>query len=203
MFHDTEFFTALNEARELAEPLVLSPHGLPISFFVLVDHIGENGIYLKNPIPHNLLPFVTTAKAFSIHCRNYRLESNRLTPSGNFILFKTPDGAQQGVTRQMSRVSYYNSDEAFVKLVHPFDTGTVLQRPLYDLSNEGVSFRARLMTPFIQPGREIPSCQILFKNKTIGESAGRIVYVKQIFDLQGQYFYQVGMHLNQSIEVGA
>lgn len=188
-----EITEVLRSAMENDEPVVLSPAGLLISFFCSLKEVSDDFLVIDNPIKPEYLPYVLAAKSFGLHCRAYRLESEKLIPFGTAIRFPIPHAAQRGAARQLDRTSYFKQDDAFVRIEHPFDKGTVLTRPLYDLSTDGMSFRARMPTPFLQPGRELPLCRVFLQGKFHSERSGRIVYVKQIIDLQGHSYFQVGV----------
>lgn len=193
-----EIAEALRSALDNEEPVVLSPFGKPISFFCSILDMNESFVTLKNPIHPDFIPYIVTAKNFALHCRSHRLEAQSLLPVGTKICFPFNPSATKAAVRQNVRTSFFKEEDAFVRIEHPFDKGTVFTRPLYDYSNEGMSFRARLPTPFLQPGREIPSCRVFIQGKFHAEKSGRIVYVKQIVDLNGQSFYQVGVQFVDS-----
>lgn len=184
---------ALMSALDSEEPVVLSPMGKPISFFCKLLKLDAESVTLKNPISPDFLPYVLEAKGFGLHCRAYRLESTLLIPQGTNVVFPFQPTAHKGPYRQNTRTSFFKQDDAFVRIEHPFDKGTVFTRPLYDFSSEGMSFRARMPTPFLQPGRELPSCRIFIQGKFHAEKSGKIVYVKQIVDLVGHSYFQVGV----------
>lgn len=188
-----ELLDALHGALDNEEPLVLSPSGKPISFFCLLTGLEPEFVTLKNPIGPGLLPYVLSSSHYALHFRAFRLEASQLTPDGTELRFPFQPTSQKTPARQNARTQFFKDDHAFVRIEHPFDKGTVFTRPLYDYSGDGMSFRARRATPFLQPGRELPSCRVFIQGKFHAERAGRIVYVKQIVDLHGHSFFQVGV----------
>lgn len=191
------------QARERDEPLVLSPHGLAVSFFCNVHEVSDEWITLRNPIPPEMIASVLQSTLFSLFIRSYSVSSARVSPFGTFLRFPVPDYAEQLQTRQEERVYFSGRERAIVEIQHPFDMATVLVRQVFDLSQGGMSFRARLQTPFIQPGRDLPSLKISIDGAPRGQHAGRVVYVKKIVDLLGKKYFQVGVQFAGHEEAGA
>lgn len=188
-----EIVRLITLAKEREEPVVLSPKNLPMSFFCNVVHVDDEFVTLKNSIPPALAPYVVVAESFGLFCRLYWFHTEKIIPAGVYLKLPLPEQAQLGETRQMERIGFSEKENAKVEIQHPFDTGTTLSRRVFDLSDAGMSFRARHATPFLQPGRHLPELNIFVKGKLNKSCAGRVVYIKQIVDVSGQDFYQVGV----------
>ena len=188
-----EIIEIMSLAKEREEPLVLSPMGMRVSFFCLMVDLNTDYITFKNPIPYELAPNIREASEFGLFCRMYQLKSKSLEPYGTLLRFPLPDFASLNQSRQEERVYFAAKEKAVVEITHPFDPGTVIRRRVFDLSKKGMSFRARTSTPFIQPNRLLPSCQIYLQGLPYDKKRGRIVYVKQIFDVNVKSYYQVGV----------
>jgi hypothetical protein len=191
-------FLALAKERE--EPVVLSPQGLNTSFFCLVTDVSHLYLTLRNPIPPEKVPLLNTVESYALFCRSYLLVAKKLEPFGTLVRFPVPDFAALNQARQMERVHFSAKENVVVEIQHPFDPATVLRRRVFDMSKGGLSFRSRTKNPFIQPGRILPSCQIFLQGLPYERKRGRIVYVKQIIDLNSCDYYQVGVQFIEEDE---
>ncbi|MCA2959934.1 MAG: PilZ domain-containing protein [Silvanigrellales bacterium] len=188
-----EIMEVIGLAREREEPVVLSPYGLDVSFFCVIADVTPEHVVLKNPIPASLAVRAREASEYGLFCRMYQLRADHLEPFGTFVKFPLPEFAELNKARQLERVHFAAKENSIVEIQHPFDTSTMLRRRVFDLSSGGMSFRARRKTPFIQPGRVLPSCQIYLQGLPYEKRRARVVYVKQIIDVNAHSFYQVGV----------
>jgi len=195
-----EIIEVVSLAREREEPVVLSPQGMDVSFFCVVSDVTPEHVVLKNPIPTGMAHRVREVSDFGLFCRMYLLKADRLEPYGTLIKFPLPDFAELNQARQLERVHFAAKENAVVEMQHPFDSSTMLRRRVFDLSSGGMSFRARRKTPFIQPGRILPSCQIYLQGLPYEKRRGRVVYVKQIIDVNAHSYYQVGVRFIEAEE---
>jgi hypothetical protein len=195
-----EIAEVVSLAKEREEPVVLSPQGMDVSFFCLVVDVTADQVVLRNPIPPEMAARVRDVRDFSLFCRMYLLRSERVEPFGTLIRFPLPAFAELNQARQLERVHFAAKENAVVEIQHPFDSSTTLRRRVFDLSSGGMSFRARRKTPFIQPGRILPTCQIFLQGLPYEKRRGRVVYVKQIIDVNAQSFYQVGVQFIEAEE---
>ena len=188
-----DIIEVMRMAREREEPLVLSPQNKGVSFFCTILDVNDESIVIKNPIPPEMAPSILAAPGYGLFCRNYLIQSSKLIPAGTHIRFPVPEFATINQARNQKRVSFSAKENAIVEIQHPFDPGTVLRRRVFDFSNGGMSFRARVSTPFVQPGRVLPLCRIFLQGLPYETRAGRVVYVKQIVDINGLDYFQVGV----------
>lgn len=195
-----EIIEVVSLAKEREEPVVLSPYGLDVSFFCIVADVTPEHVVLKNPIPAGLAARARAVSEFGLFCRMYQLRADRLEPFGTFIKFPLPEFAELNTARQLERVHFAAKENAVVEIQHPFDSSTTLRRRVFDLSSGGMSFRARRKTPFLQPGRILPSCQIYLQGLPYEKRKARVVYVKQIIDVNAHSFYQVGVQFIEAEE---
>lgn len=195
-----EIVEVVSMAREREEPLVLSPQGKAVSFFCMALEVAEDAVVIRNPIPPHMAPGVLIAQAYGLFCRNYHIQSSALVPVGTHLRFPIPEFATLNKARNEERVYFAPKENAIVEIQHPFDPGTVLRRRVFDLSTGGMSFRARIDSPFIQPGRTLPSCRIFLQGLPYETRSGRVVYVKQIIDINSQSYFQVGVQFTEPDE---
>lgn len=191
-----EIFDVALESLRREEPVVLSPMERGVSFFCMLSEVDPNWMTLRNPVPPEIIHSVLSAESFGLFCKAYWLQTDKLTPHGTFLRFALPETAVLGNARNAERVYFSPRDNAVVEIQHPFDPGTILRRRVFDLSEGGLSFRARIHTPFIQPGRLLPSCQVFIQGHAKVRHKGRVVYVKRIIDLGGQSYFQVGVQFS-------
>jgi hypothetical protein len=195
-----ELFDVVNLAKNREEPVVLSPQGLDVSFFCLIGEASQENVTLRNPIPANFVRRLQHVKEYLLFCRSYQIRFEKLEPFGTDVRFDLPEFAEINQSRQRERVHFSPKENAIVQIQHPFDTSTVLKRKVFDLSSGGMSFRARRKTPFIQPGRILNSCEIFIQGVSQEKKQGRVVYIKQIIDINSDAYYQVGV---QFVEPGS
>jgi|GEM_PF-559846 len=195
-----EIVDVVSLAREREEPVVLSPQGLDVTFFCVVLDVTPEHVVLRNPIPPAMASRLHEVRDFGLFCRMYLLKAPRLEPYGTQLRFPLPDYAELNQARQLERVHFAAKENAVVEIQHPFDSSTVLRRRVFDLSTGGMSFRARKRTPFIQPGRILPACQIFLQGLPYEKRRGRVVYVKQIIDVNAHSDFQVGVQFLEADE---
>ena len=195
-----EIVDVVGLAREREEPVVLSPQGLDVTFFCVVLDVSSDHVILRNPIPPEMAAKLESVRGYGLFCRMYLLRAARIEPYGTQIRFPLPDFAELNQARQLERVHFAAKENAVVEIQHPFDSSTVLRRRVFDLSSGGMSFRARTRTPFVQSGRILPSCQIFLQGLPYEKRRGRVVYVKQIIDVNAHSYYQVGVQFVEADE---
>jgi hypothetical protein len=187
------FADAFADAIRTKQPLLLSPKGKSVSFLCSPVGMIDDAIIFKNSIPIDILPEVVTSTEFTVVCRDYQVVSAALFAHGTEIRFPTHHISLLPQSRTDERLVFAADDKAEVVIVHPFDGGTVLRRRLYDLSKGGLSFRASTQTRLMQPGRIFAKMEIIQPSKGNEVRSGRIVYIKQIFEENGQSYHQVGV----------
>ncbi|MFZ9519571.1 MAG: hypothetical protein ACO3A4_03760 [Silvanigrellaceae bacterium] len=188
-----EFEKVFADLVEKKQPLILNPRGRSVSFLCTPVGIIDESVVFKNPIPVDVLPDVVSSTEFSLICRDFQLMSAALFAHGTDIRFPMHHISLLPQSRADDRKVFSNSEEAIVLITHPFDSGTILRRRLYDLSTGGLSFRGRIPTKLMQTGRVFSNMTIKAKGSAELVRQGRVVYVKQIFEENGHHFYQVGV----------
>jgi hypothetical protein len=173
---------------------------MDVSFFCVVADVTPEHVVLRNPIPATMATRSRAVREFGLFCRMYQLRADRVEPYGTLLKFPIPEFAELNQARQLERVHFAAKENAIVEIQHPFDSSTVLRRRVFDLSSGGMSFRARRKTPFIQSGRLLPSCQIYLQGLPYERRRGRVVYVKQIIDVNAHSSYQVGVQFIEAEE---
>jgi hypothetical protein len=189
----SDFEKVFEDLLAKKQPLILTPRGRSVSFLCTPVGIIDDAVVFKNPIPVDVLPDVVTSTEFSLICRDFQLMSAALFAHGTDIRFPMHHISLLPQSRVDERKVFAASDEANVVITHPFDSGTLLKRRLYDLSTGGLSFRGRIPTKLMQTGRVFANMTISIKGSADLPRQGRIVYVKQIFEENGHHFYQVGV----------
>lgn len=181
------------ELLDSKRPVILSPRGRPISFLCTPVGIVNDSVIFKNSIPVDLLPDIITSTEFMLVCKDFQLVSAALFAHGTEIRFPMHHISLLPQSRVDERIVFSTNDQAEVTINHPFDAGTNLTRHLYDLSNGGLSFRARIHTKLMQPGRIFSHMKVRVKDREEVVRHGRVVYIKQIFEENGHHFHQVGV----------
>jgi len=199
----SEIQKILQESFEADQPVIFTPSGVATSYFCLIASLDESEVTIKNPFPPDLVKSVLASETFSLFCRSYRIEANKLTPRGQDLVFHIPDQAVLGQERSDERFYYSDHDDAFVLISHPFDRNTLIKRKILDTSAGGLSFRARSINSFIQRGRSLPRLQLFVRGNQISQRAGEIVYVTRIVDQSGDGFHQVGIRFTDEKTSGS
>jgi hypothetical protein len=189
---------ALQLAKDREEPVVLSPEGKGVSFLTTVLEMSREWVTLKNPVPPELASFVVDSPQYLLFFRSFKMAAPRLFPHGVNLQFPISHDVEQTQSRNEERIYFSEKERAWIEIQHPFDSATQLFRRVFDLSQGGLSFRARVHTPFIQSGRLLPSCEVFVDGESRVKKSGKIVYVKQIIDLRGQSYFQVGVQFTDA-----
>ncbi|MEY3903074.1 MAG: hypothetical protein RL189_2380 [Pseudomonadota bacterium] len=189
----SEFEKVYGELINTKQPLIMTPRGKSVSFLCTPAGITEDAVLFKNSIPVDILPEIITSTEFTLVCKDYQLVSAALFAHGTEIRFPTHHISLLPQSRADERSVFSVDDEAEVSIRHPFDAGTTLTRRLYDMSNGGLSFRSRIHTKLMQPGRIFSQMSVKIKNRQTLTKQGRVVYIKQIFEENGHHFHQVGV----------
>lgn len=189
----SEIIYALINAKEREEPIVLSPKDKSLSLFSQITEVNNEHLFITNTIPPLMIPYLLDVPSFLVQFRSFWIRFDKLEGHGRNLKIPIKDFGLIELSRSSERVCFTEKDLARVKINHPFDTGTTLFRRIFDLSAGGMSFRSHVNSPFLQPNRILPSLEIYIENKLQERHQGKIVYVKQIIDLQGQDYFQVGV----------
>jgi hypothetical protein len=195
-----EIVDILTIAKEREEPVVLSPHGLGVSFFCVVSEVTETFFAIRNPIPAALAELASQTNDISLFCRMYLMRFDHFESYGTLLRFPLPDHAALNQCRQEERNYFSSKQNAVVEIQHPFDPASLLRRRVFDLSKGGMSFRSKNLNPFLQPGRKLPHCQIYLQGLPYEKRQGKIVYVKGIVDINMKSYYQVGVQFSEDDE---
>lgn len=187
------FAGAYTDAIKKNQPLLLSPKGKMVSFLCTPVAITEEAIIFKNSIPLEILPEVITSTEFTVTCRDFIVVSAALFAHGTEIRFPTHHVSILPQSRTEARQIFSSEEKAEVVIAHPFDAGTVLRRRLYDLSKGGLSFRSRIKSRLMQPGRIFEKLEIVRPGSSGEIKSGRVIYIKQIFEESGRSYHQVGV----------
>jgi hypothetical protein len=183
----------LKASKNRDSPAVLSPKSIQVSFFCNLLNVTDDFVYLKNPIPPELAKLVLSSTEVGLYCGTYWLTAPSVFAFGTNIKFPIPETAIYGQSRNADRIYFSQKEQARVEIQHPFDPKCILNRKIFDMSPGGLSFRAIHQTAFLQPGRILPMLRVYLGDELKTESAGKIVYIKQIIDLNGRDYFQVGV----------
>jgi hypothetical protein len=187
-----EVLTSLGEMLKRDEPVMLSPKGKPVSLFCPVVSIEDGGFVVGNTIPPLMAPYIVGAESFQFLVRSHIVRCDKLEPAGRNLWVPLDMIVPLGTARSAERICFSERENARVKIPHPFDGATVLSRQVFDLSSGGMSFRTRMHTPFMQVGRVFMDLEVYVNNIMREKRNARIVYVKQIIDIRGRDYFQVG-----------
>jgi hypothetical protein len=187
-----EVLLSLGEMLRRDEPVMLSPKGKPVSLFCPIVSLEDVGFVVANPIPALMAPYIVGAESFQFLVRSHIVRCDKLEPAGKNLWVPLSMIVPLGTARSAERICFSERENARVKIPHPFDGATVLSRQVFDLSSGGMSFRARMHTPFMQVGRVLSEIEIYVNNILREKRNARIVYVKQIIDTKGRDYFQVG-----------
>ena len=91
------------------------------------------------------------------------------------------------------RTYFSTKDNVYATILHPFDSGTIIKRKVLDLSESGMSIRSRFRTKLMEPGRIFQEIKIYKNDNILIQKKAKVIYLKQIVDLQGMAQFQVGM----------
>lgn len=191
---------ALRAAAEKQAPVILSPKDKPVSLFSLIENVSDEFITIRNSIPPLMAPFLLGARSFQILSGSYWIGCDNLVPHGRDLRIPVVNFGRIEMARVSERVCFSANEDVRARIAHPFDAGTFLLRRVYDLSEGGMSFRSRFNTPFMQTGRILPSIEILFNGVANSVRSGQVVYVKQIIDVAGNDYFQVGVRFENEEE---
>lgn len=187
------FSEAISEIIKSRQPIILSPKGKSMSFLCTPVSCDDETIVFKNSIPIDILPEVVTSTEFTATCGDFQVVSAALFAHGTDIRFPTHHISLLRQSRKEDRFVFPGDANAEIEIAHPFDSGTVLKRRLYDISTGGLSFRSHAQTRLMQPGRIFSQICIRQPQKPDENRSCRIVYVKRIFEENSQSYYQVGV----------
>ncbi len=188
-----EVLKALRAAVDNQETVVFSPKDKPISMFSHIENVTEEYVSIRNSIPPLMAPYVVGASSFQILCGSYWVRADRFFPHGRELRIPLTEFGTIEMARTNERHFFSEKDDARVRISHPFDTGAFLSRRVFDFSDGGMSFRSRLNTLFMQPGRHLPSLEIFVGGELKFKRSGQVVYVKQVIDAVGNDYFQVGI----------
>jgi hypothetical protein len=184
---------ALRRALENEEPIIISPKNKPVSLFSYVEAITDDFITIHNSMPLQMAPYLMSAPSFQILLGSYWIRFEKFVPHGRQLRLPVVDFGKLEMARASERQCFSEKDDVFVKIAHPFDSGTSLTRRVFDFSDGGMSFRTRLSTPFMQTGRHLSRLEIFRNGNLSSRHSGQVVYVKQIIDAIGNDYFQVGV----------
>jgi hypothetical protein len=191
-----EIIEVLRAAAESGEGVILSPQEKPISLFANIESVTEENLIISNSIPPLMVPYVLGAKSFQVLLGSWWVRCRTLAAHGRYLKIAYDDFGRVELARTKVRRGFSEQDDAKVRIRHPFDSGTWLVRSLYDFSEGGMSFRSRMSTPLMQPNRVFDCMEVFWGGELRSTQKGRIVYVRQIIDIKGQYFFQVGVQFS-------
>jgi len=109
------------------------------------------------------------------------------------ILIKIPLEIHRMQNRIEERTYFSTKDNVYATILHPFDSGTIIKRKVLDLSESGMSIRSRFRTKLMEPGRIFQEIKIYKNDNILIQKKAKVIYLKQIVDLQGMAQFQVGM----------
>ncbi len=193
-----EILQALRNAAERQESVILSPKEKPISLFSRIESVSEEYVAIQNSIPPIMAPYIMGAPAFQILLGSYWIGCEKFRVHGKELRLPVVDFGCVEMARASERVCFSENEDARVRIAHPFDSGAHLWRRVYDFSDGGMSFRSRLNTPFMQPGRVLPSLEFVVGGETRSQHSGQVVYVRHIIDISGDESFQVGVRFDSS-----
>lgn len=193
-----EMVEILKDAAFREEPVVLTPRGLAASFFCPIQSVNDDEVIVNSPIPPEMGPRVMQSPGFVLFCRSYKIETKALVPRGKSLVFAIPTESELTQDRADERVYLRRTDDNYVLIQHPYDKGTKFRRQIIDLSKGGFSFRARKITAFAQPGRQLSEIKIYVDGTLSATQKGKIVYVTRIIEPSGTSFFQVGVKFKEA-----
>jgi hypothetical protein len=191
-----EVVQALKNAAEKQETVIFSPKDKPISMFSHVEEVTDEYVSIRNSIPPLLAPYVVGASSFQVLCGPYWVRCDRFFSRGRELRIPLTEFGTIEMARADERHFFSETDDARVRISHPFDSGAFLTRRVFDFSDGGMSFRSRLNTLFMQPGRHLPSLEIFVGGELRAKRSGQVVYVKQVIDALGNDYFQVGVRFD-------
>ena len=183
----------IKKSQENQETFVLSPKDQKISFFFEVLKISNDEMVIKNPIPPIHAPYVMSSSSYTVFFKNFWINIDKIIPSGTNILIKIPLEIHRMQNRIEERTYFSTKDNVYATILHPFDSGTIIKRKVLDLSESGMSIRSRFRTKLMEPGRIFQEIKIYKNDNILIQKKAKVIYLKQIVDLQGMAQFQVGM----------
>lgn len=187
------FTEAFQDFLQSKQPIILSPKGKSMSFLCTPISCTDEAIIFKNSIPIDVLPEVVTSTEFTATCGDYQIVSAALFAHGTDIRFPTHHISLLRQSRKEDRFIFPAEANAEIHITHPFDSGSMLKRRMYDISSGGLSFRSHAQTRLMQPGRIFQNIKIRQPNKADETRTCRVVYVKKIFEENSHSYHQVGV----------
>lgn len=175
---------------------VLAYAGVDIDFQTTIVRIEEDRIVIKNPISPERITEFLSASAYYLQCHMLRFTCKNIEHDGYHLHF-LPEQAETVVNmRKSSRLSLAHDHGANCLVKgQTVDQSIDLNCPIFDLSDDGISFGAELSQKdaLRVSDQTVFDIDIHLSSGHVYRGQGRVVYSRKIQDLQKNLSLNVGM----------
>ena len=189
---------AIKEAAKLKKPIFLSANKVPIVFQTRVICIEGQHVILENKIPPDHIRDVVESTRFNLQIQMFRLETNKIYSDGVRIIFPLANLNEIEDNRGAKRF-LFETEDVFIEVLNPFDQETVLKKIVLDISTSGISIKSPVLSKLYEPGTKFENMKIIVNGETYNRANGEVIYNRKFLDLQGKYYYQVGLRFDNPV----
>ena len=183
----------LADACHERRSVFISGDGLQITFQTFILAVHTDHVTLSNRIKPRFISAFVASRAFSLQAGMVRYQSDRITSDGEHMIFPLKADAVIEETRQAERISFAADERVIAEILNPFDGETRLSKAVMDMSSMGLSLRTSFESKLFQPETYLPQIRVLIGGEIFKQGPGRVVYRRNLMDLDGQMRSQVGV----------
>ena len=191
--------TVLVNAKRKHTPTFLSGDGLNITFQSEILDIGENDIELRNTIPPSHIRQFLDSKEYILQVSMTRFTSSVVKGDGQNLTLPIEETNVIEDVRTAQRVGFTAEEKVTVSLLNPFDNETTVQKPVMDLSTDGLALNTKAPSALFAKGVHFSKITISIDGQPYSTTSGTIVYVRNLMDTNCNMRHQVGIKFDTSI----
>ncbi len=190
----TDFLDEVERSLKEQHPVYLSGEGFEATFESRILSHSQSQITLQNSVPYTMISRVMAGRQCSLQLGRCRLFSDSpLSSDGLNLIMSCSRSEKYGETRGAERFPFSSKESVFCQFHNPYDPPTLLKKKVTDMSAGGLSLVSRRGTKLFSKETPLRDLEILVDGKTYKKANGRVVYQRQLLDLQGRAFDQIGI----------
>ena len=183
----------LADACHERRSVFISGDSLQITFQTFILAVHTDHVTLSNRIKPRFISAFVASRAFSLQAGMVRYQSDHISSDGEHMIFPLKADAVIEETRQAERISFAADERVIAEILNPFDGETRLSKAVMDMSSMGLSLRTSFESKLFQPETYLPQIRVLIGGEIFKQGPGRVVYRRNLMDLDGQMRSQVGV----------
>ena len=183
----------LQECYQNKLPVLFSGADLAITFQTFLLKVSAHEVVLENRVKPRWINQIMHSKQWSLQARMTRFSSDTVYTDGANFVFVIKENSMIEETRQSERFSFTADECVICEILNPYDGETRLSKTVMDMSATGLSLRTTFDSMLFKPDTVLPEIRVRIDGELYSQTAGRIVYTRQILDLSGQLRRQVGI----------